>query len=459
MAGCSRWLLLLVVVLLAGTVRPVAGAERPDRHVVLISIDGFPADYLHDPSAPVTNIRRMAAQGTSAKGMTVSNPSVTWPNHTSLLTGVRPDTHGVMFNGVLEWSPGLPVKVNPRKDRADMVYAPAIDEVLHRAGQTVASINWPCTRNAKSIDFDFPDVPDTFEHTTPAFLEELKAAGVLSDERIEGFMKLSVAARDTTWTNAAIHAIKTHQPNLVMLHLLNVDAVHHKYGPGSWAGHSALGFADACVGRVVEAVREAGMLERTTFLIVADHGFMTIPKTLQPNVLLREAGLLTVEGGKAVTARAHVYPEGGVGMLYLTVPEKADEDRKQVLELFRGKEGIAEVLTPARFAELGLPLPTENRHMADLILVGKDGYGFSGSVSGDEFVVKSTSTLGTHGFLSTNPKMNAVFVASGAGIHQRDEVGVIENIDVAPTIARLLGVKLDSAKGRVLEDILAGDGR
>lgn len=452
MTGCLRAALLFMLIL-AGAAT-TQSAERPDRHVVLISVDGFPADLLHDPSAPVSTIRRLAARGVAASGMTVSNPSVTWPNHTSLLTGVRPDMHRVLFNGVLEWKPGLPVKVDPRKDRAELVHAPTIDEALHQAGQTVAAINWPCTRNAKSIDFDFPDVPETFEYTTPAFLQELKEAGVLSDESIAGFMRRSPAARDEVWTDAAVHVIEKHQPNLVMLHLLNVDAVHHKYGPGTWAGHTALAFADTCVGRVLGAIRRAGIADSTTVIIVADHGFQSIPKTLQPNVLLRKAGLLTVEGGKVSTARAHVYPEGGVGMLYLTVRERAEADRKQVLELFRDQEGIADVLTPQAFAKLGLPQPDDDRQMADLVLVAKDGYGFNRTAAGDEFVVTSTSTVGTHGFLSTNPKMNAVFVAAGAGIQRGAELREIENIDVAPTIARLLDVKFNSAVGRVLSECL-----
>ena len=331
---------------------------------------------------------------------------------------------------------------------------PAVYEVLHVAGLSVAAINWPCTRNSRSIDFDFPDVPETFEHTTPAFLEDMKQAGVLSDERISGFMKLSPAARDRVWTDAAVHVLRKHKPNFTLVHLLNVDAIHHRHGPGTWAGHSALAYADSCVGEILQAIEDAGIRERTTVFIVADHGFMAIPKTLQPNVVLRQAGLLSVEGGKATTARAHVVPEGGIGMLYLTVPETAVEDRKKVIELFEGREGIAEVLTPDRFAEFGLPAPEEERQMADLVLVGKDGYGFNGTATGEEFVVKSESTLGTHGFLSNREKMNAVFVASGAGVRKGETLGIIENTAVAPTVARLLGVELPGADGVVLTECL-----
>ena len=81
---------------------PVAGAES-DRHVIVVSLDGLAAYLVDDPKVPLPTIRRLATQGAIAQGgMTVSNPSVTWPNHTTVVTGVRPDKHGVLANGMLE---------------------------------------------------------------------------------------------------------------------------------------------------------------------------------------------------------------------------------------------------------------------------------------------------------------------------------------------------------------------
>src|SRR5580658_2661231 len=79
----------------------LAAAGRPAEHVVIISVDGFPAYLLDDPKAPIPNVRRLAHDGVAAAGMRVVNPSVTWPNHTSLVTGVRGDKHGVLANGIL----------------------------------------------------------------------------------------------------------------------------------------------------------------------------------------------------------------------------------------------------------------------------------------------------------------------------------------------------------------------
>lgn len=433
----------------------VFGQEVGNRHVVVICVDGLPAYLFDDPNAPLPTIRGLAAKGVVAKGMLVSNPSVTWPNHTSLTTGVRPERHGVLFNGRLERGrPGFPVKVNPNLDQADLVHAPTIYDVLHEKKLTTAAVNWPCTRNSSGIQDNFPDVPDSFKHTTPRLVEVLKQAGIVSDSDVQGFTKLSGPRRDRIWTEATCHIIRERKPNLVLFHLLNVDGTHHRHGPQSPAGYTAVAYADTCVRDVVESINAAGIRDQTTIMIVSDHGFMNVLQTLQPNVLLRQAGLLTVESGQPATARALTIPEGGIAMLYLTIPEKREEDRKKVIELFRDRPEITGILAPADFAAHGLPLPDEYSQMADLILVARDECGFTATATGDDFVVKSETTIGSHGFLATNPKMNATFVASGLGIRQGAKIGMIENIDVATTIAKLLGVTLPSADGKVITEAL-----
>ena len=182
--------------------------------------------------------------------------------------------------------------------------------------------------------------------------------------------------------------------------------------------------------------------------VVADHGFAAVTKTLRPNTVLRREGLLKAEGGRITSARVHVIPEGGIGMVYFTDPETADKDRETVRRLFRGAEGVAAVLGPEDFGRYHLPRPDGHPGMADLILAARDGYAISGEPTGDAFVVPNETTTGSHGYLSTEPKMNALFVASGAGIKAGARLEAIDNIDIAPTVARLLGVPLDSKSVR-----------
>src|SRR5262249_579638 len=93
-------------------------------HVVIISIDGLPAYLLDHAKARMPNLRRLAGEGVSSAGMHVVNPSVTWPNHTSLVTGVRPERHGVLANGMLvRGATGSVVTIDAKRDQAELVHA------------------------------------------------------------------------------------------------------------------------------------------------------------------------------------------------------------------------------------------------------------------------------------------------------------------------------------------------
>ncbi len=437
-----------------------AAAEKPVEHVVIISIDGFPAYLLDDPKATIPNVRRLAREGVAAAGMRVVNPSVTWPNHTSLVTGVRADKHGVLANGILtRHGTGQPVTIDPKHDQSELVHVPTLFDIVHRAGMTTAGINWPCTRNSPSLDDNFPDVPENVEYTTPRLREELQAADVLTGDAKNFIKDTTGAERDYIWTEATRLVLDKRKPNLLLLHLLNVDGSHHALGPQSPGGYTAVAFADACVGRVLDAIASAGMQSTTAVFIVADHGFMLTPKALKPNALLRREGFLKAgRGGKIEEARAQVVPEGGMGLLYFSDPSLSAEEQARVRQLFEGQEGIAKVLEPKQFSEYGLPIPRADAQMADLVLLAKEGFGFSARADGDEFVVDGEAVgvpKGSHGFVADHKKMNAVFVAAGAGLRKGVCLDEINNLDVAPTAAALLGVAIPSADGRVLSEALA----
>lgn len=440
-------------------VAPASAAER-DRHVVVVCIDGLASFLLDDPKAPLPTVRKLAREGSvAAGGMKVSNPSITWPNHSSMITGVRPEKHGVLANGALvRGAPGLPTVVDGKRDQHNLIRVPTIFEATKASGLTAAEINWPCTRGSKSLVDSFPDVPDQVDHMTPRLRQELVAAGILKDDTQKTFMADSVVGRDLVWTDAACHVIKERKPNLLFVHLLNCDSTHHLLGPQTPAGYTANAFADACLAKIVDAIEDAGIADKTTICVVADHGFTMTPKAIRPNVILRQQKLLTVTAGKIGDARIHVVPEGGIGLVYCTEPGSVATDRETVKKLFEGQEGVAEIVYPERFAEFGMPHPREYSQAPDAILVAKDGFSVAGSADGDTLVATNTeakTSLGSHGFVSTFGKMNATCVLSGRGIQKGGKVPDVENIDLAPTIARLLGIDLPNADGKVLTGALA----
>jgi predicted AlkP superfamily pyrophosphatase or phosphodiesterase len=378
------------------------------------------------------------------------NPTVTWPSHTTMMTGVSPSVHGVLYNGLPVRTADGAIKVEPWRPKQELVQAETLYDRFHSAGMTTAQVDWVAIYNASSITWQFAEVPEV----NGKIEREMMEAGIVTEAEIREFGRSNPAWRDQVWTQAATHILKRHRPNFLLFHLLNTDSLSHASGPRTAATAAAYALADFYVGQVLSAIRDAGIADRTTVLVVSDHGFKMARRIIKPNVILRETGLI-----RQVDTRseydAFVVPEGGTAMLYFTNPGKRSQIQALVREKFRSTEGIAEVIEPEGFAALGMPHPGKNKRMADLVLVAKDGYAFSGAASGPSHASAAEGgSPGNHGYLNTDPEMRATFVASGYGIRQGVKLPLVNSLDVAPTIAKLCGLSLPRAEGKALMEVL-----
>jgi predicted AlkP superfamily pyrophosphatase or phosphodiesterase len=419
----------LLGILLAAASTLIAQTTPKDRMVIVISLDGFPAYALDDPKLPIPTLRKLIHDGGSAR-MTTVNPTVTWPNHTSMVTGVRADQHGLIANGTIINAPTA--KVEPMIDKEKMVHAPTVYDAAHTAGLTTAQVDWVAISNAPSITWNFN------EWATPEgpLEQEMIKQGVVSEADLDKFTKSNILHRDQIWTTAAAYLIRQHKPNLLLVHFLTLDSVHHQYGPNSLAATSAMAFLDSCVARIVEATKAAGMLDRTTFLIVSDHGFKKYTKQVRPAVALASAGL---------AGQVHILPEGGTAYVYFDKAEAAALVPK-IKQALNNVEGIAQVLEPSEFPALGLPAQSDPQ-MYQLLLTAKDGYSYSGAAGGP-VTAEVPQQAGSHGYLATDPEMDAIFIASGYGVKPNSNWGKIANVDVASTIANLLNFAFPGGKGK-----------
>ncbi|MBI3696773.1 MAG: alkaline phosphatase family protein [Acidobacteria bacterium] len=443
----TRWIAAWLWIALLS---PARAAEIPprDRTVVVISLDGLPARAFDDPKLPVPTLRRLAREGAVAKSMTVVNPAVTWPNHTSMVTGVPPARHGVLFNGMLmRQGPSSPVRVEPWRDKAEMVRAPTVYDLAHQARLTTAQVDWVAIYHARTITWEFPERPSVGGRIE----QEMIAGGLVTAAEVEDFAQANVTWRDQVWTRAAGHILEKHKPNLLLFHVLNLDGTHHRYGPGVPAAYSAIAFADSRVAEILRAIETAGLAGKATVFVVSDHGFKATTHNIRPNVALRRGGLLLAQGG-IVTCYAYVVPEGGSAMVYVTDPANRARLVPRLKEMFRDVEGVERILEPADFSALGLPDPARYDQMADLVLTAKNGYAFAAGWDGD--VVTTTERGGQHGYLSTDPDMDAMFLAWGYGIRPGVQLERVANVDLAPTIAALLGLKMEGVAGKKLSAIL-----
>jgi hypothetical protein len=147
-------------------------------------------------------------------------------------------------------------------------------------------------------------------------------------------------------------------------------------------------------------------------------------------------------------------PEGGTAMVYLRGPDAA-EVGPRVRETLKTLEGVDQLWEPDRYAALGMPDPKSYPQMADFVLTAKPGYGFAAAAEGEPVVdVTEGMTIGLHGYPAEDPDMNAIFIAWGRGIRKGARIETLRNVDVAPTVAALLGLKMEGVEGKAVSAIL-----
>jgi predicted AlkP superfamily pyrophosphatase or phosphodiesterase len=240
----------------------------------------------------------------------------------------------------------------------------------------------------------------------------------------------------------------------MLVHLFDLDHFEHDFGPFTPEAFAMLEKVDTYVARILAATERAGTFDETAVFIVSDHGFLPVSKQIQPGVILARAGLLKLREEKDAQAqtrmivtdwRAAPYINGGSCAIILR--DRKDQDAyNQALAAFKDfvnsdeGRGALRIIEEKEVRRLGA------NPDAAFILEAADGYYFEAGYTGD--AIKPSKLRGQHGFL---PQLYYTsFIASGAGISRRGNLGTIRLIDEGTTIARLLNLKLRNAEGRAL---------
>ena len=451
-------LLTLLFIVCAVSAVTLADAANPntDRVVVLMSVDGLANFYLDDPAAEIPTIRKLAAEGASAAGMTAVNPTVTWPNHTTLVTGVSPARHGVVGNNYLDRTTGNTITViwDPDLNKDEIVKVPTVYDAAKAAGLKTAAVHWPATRGARSIDWNVPDVFTAellAQYSTPTVLEEAKAAGIdlVNDSEGKPRRRTESTEEDQRFLDVFKLILRAHKPNLALFHVLAVDLTQHIEGPRSPKAYEALKAADDQVRQVWETLQQ-NFPGKSTLIVVSDHGFSLNKTRIAMNPILQEAGLLETVGDRVTGGSVQIVLQGGCVLLYINDAANRADVADRVRQAFAKVEGIDKLISANEFADYGIAEPKHDPHAPDMVLFAKLGYFFGDTAAG-----KKQESKGTHGHDSHLPDLRTVFVASGAGIHPGAKLGVIENTSVAPTIAKLLDFEMTTADSEPLLNALS----
>jgi predicted AlkP superfamily pyrophosphatase or phosphodiesterase len=360
----------------------------------------------------------------------------------SLMTGVSPSVHGVVANYI--WNRRTRGQENltgdPIYDAPDLLRAPTVYDRAHAAGMRTAAIDWPATRNARTLDFNLPFFKDqrVFEtQTARAVWEELTALGYPMQRQGEWAQQPKRFLKDAMVASVAAHVVHRHAPDLLLVHFLCADSLQHLYGPRSPEAYWALEYIDGLIGRFLE-----GLPDETTVFVVSDHGFLPSTREIWPNVRLRKLG---------AEREARFVTNHGAGGLYAL--DAGPAAVAQLAAEIAKMEGVSAMWPASEYASLGLPTPTENALVADVMFEATPGYAFGDTEAGEE-EHGAPKFLGNHGQRPIYPDNAALFVAAGPTIRRGVQLPIIRSRDVAPTVAASLGVQLDRVEGAVLQAAL-----
>ena len=430
---------------------PAAGAAAPKPApppLVVISIDGLHPSYVLEADRfglRVENLRRLLREGAHASAVTGVMPTVTYPSHTTLVTGVSPARHGIATNNTFD-----PLGRNEGGWYwyAEDIQVETLWDVATRAGLVTSAVDWPVTVGAR-LTWNIPQVWRASAPDDAKLSRALATAGLLKDA--EGAIGpwpagyAYVVGDDEKKAKFDAWMIEAKKPRLHFAYFSGLDEEQHESAPFTPKVFATLERIDALVGEVRAAAERAGG-GRATLAVVSDHGHTTTDKELHLNEALREARLLWLDGkGRVTDWRAIARVAGGSAGIYVKDPK--DDDARRTVD--RVIEGLAADPThPIAHVWRGNDVGgTHGFPGADLVLSVAGDYRLGGGLDGK--VLRLGLPHGAHGHAPDLPAVDASFFIAGPGVPAGLDLGRIDMRDVAPTLAGRLGLKLPAAEGRV----------
>ncbi|RDZ27735.1 alkaline phosphatase family protein [Lysobacter silvisoli] len=382
-------LLALLLSACATAPRPAATEPAP---LLLISIDGFRYDYFDRGLTP--NLARIAREGVRAEWMNPSYPSLTFPNHYTLVTGLRPDHHGVIHNSMLDPELGTfrnadPVAVGDgRWWGGEPIWVGA-----EKAGLRSATLFWPGS-----------EAPVQGVRPSRWRVYDEKVSDNARADEVLAWLGEPAATR----------------PRVITLYFHALDKAGHEYGPDSAQTRDALRSIDTALGRLIDGLAARDRLDQVNIVVVSDHGMATVPPgqaiAVEDMVTMEEAAVTSI--GQSIGIAPRPGFEAAVERKLLGRHEHYECWRKQEL--------------PARWAY--------GRHPRVPPIVCQMDEGWDAILRAN-LAKRPNADRGSHGYDPALASMRAIFLARGPAFRQGERIPAFDNVDVYPLLARLIGIE------------------
>ena len=425
--------------------------------LIVISADAM-VDADLEVMETLPNYREFVKRASLVRHVRTIYPTVTYPAHATMRTGVYPEKHGVISNEeITVGKDNLPWAFFNRSLRV-----PDIFDAAKKAGLSTAAVFWPTTGNHPSIDYLIDEYWPQNETET---LEEAMRRAGSSEDIVENVIRPNHRGERMRYhpeseemgTRFVTEIIRRYKPDLLMYHPANIDAMRHHYGLFNDQVTQSLVDTDRWLGDIIQATKDAGVFEETNFVLMSDHGQLNIQRVMNPNVILADHGLIRTDAeGKVVSWDAMTLSVGMSSYVYLR-DEKDQALYDKVYELLKfmaseGIYGISEVFTRAEIAA--------KEHLSGdfSFVLETDGYTTFGGrcvrpIVNSFDISDYRYGRATHGYLPDKGPQ-PVFIAAGPAIRPGVEIDRRPIVDTPVTMARMLGIDLPGADGKAIEEML-----
>jgi len=390
---------------------PNAARQLAKPYVILVSLDGFRYDYAKRYHAD--HLLTLAAQGASApEGMIPAYPSITFPNHYTIVTGLYPEHHGIVANSFYDPTRKEVYSYRDSKSVGDGTWygGTPLWVLAEKQGMRSASFFW--VGSEADIQGVRPSYYLKFDGSFP------------NGKRVEQVL-------------AWLHLPPEQRPHMITLYFSDTDTAGHRYGPDSPELAAAVHELDGEIGKLMEGIKESKL--PVDLIVLADHG------------------MVKVEGAPIHLDQYGLNPSWFAQIIGSSLYPKSDDDAQKAYETLRGKSDKFQVY---RRTQVPAYLHFDsNPREGDPVVVPNGPYLIS--VAAD-LNAPEHPPVGMHGYDTTRmPEMKALFVAAGPDVRPGIVLEPFDDVNVYPLVARILGLDITNletgpvdGKLSVLEGIL-----
>lgn len=431
--------------------------KRLTKYLYVLSFDGLSTlDFNYISTLP--NFKTYIEEAAYSKQVYSVYPSLTYPAHATIVTGKYPKNHGVINNTLLQINRKSPDWYWQRKYiKGETLYDLAIDK-----GIKVAALLWPVTGKSK-IQYNLPEIFANRPWQNQIFVSLMNGSPMYQYILNKKFGYLRRGLKQPYLDNfvhaSLLNTIEEKDQELVLVHYTDLDTMRHHHGFYSEEARAALERLDQKLGDIINAMKDKGIYEESTLVVLGDHSSLDEDKIINLNVLLKEKGYINVKNTNIIDYKAIAKSCDGSAYLYVK-EDKLIEEIKELLQNFNEKEECIENIYSRQEAE---KLGADPK--CSMLIEAKKGFYFLDEAEGT--VIKQIQpgeagrlpevTAATHGYSPLKENYTTVFMASGKGINKGNIIEKMNLVDEGPTLAALLGLQFKECDGEVLKEFLQLD--